>query len=147
MPCNSLQRVAAREARRAGIPFVDMIGATIDAARESGAARAILIATEATLAGGVYEGYGIEIVVPSDEIRGRAVGLIARAVAGPPPGGDELRDLVAGAAQPAAAVVLGCTDICGLLDPGDAARAGVVESLGCLAQRCADALRVSAPVS
>ncbi len=51
MPCNSLQVAAAREAARRGVPFVDMIEVTARAAGE----RAVLIATEGTIAGGFYE--------------------------------------------------------------------------------------------
>jgi len=36
--------------------------------------------------------------------------------------------------------VLCCTDICGLIAPARAAALGVVASLGCLSERCADAL-------
>jgi aspartate/glutamate racemase len=106
----------------------------------------VLIATEATLAAGLYDGHGIELLTPSDAVRTLTGELIARAVHGDPPRPDEMTDLLARARQPGAAIVLGCTDICGLLGPGDAARAGAVESLACLAERCAQALLVGAPV-
>ena len=39
-----------------------------------------------------------------------------------------------------AGVVIGCTDICGLLDSGEGSDAEVVDSLACLATRCVEAL-------
>jgi aspartate racemase len=136
MPCNSLQGMAAREAGRRGVPFVDMIAATIEEARGTGADAAVLIATESTLAGGIYEQRGVEIIEPPDPLRDEAQALIARAIAGPPPSAAEMTSLFARARQPEACVVVGCTDICGLA----AADAHVIESLGCLAQRCAETL-------
>jgi aspartate racemase len=147
MPCNSLQRSAAAEAHRRGVPFIDMIAATAAAAREGGARSAVLIATDATHAGGVYDGYGIEIAAPAAELHDETLALIARAVEGPPPSGALLESLIERARRPPAAVVLGCTDICGLLSPARAAELGVVESLGCLAERCAQALGAGAALA
>ena len=144
MPCNSLQRSAAAEAGRRGVPFIDMIAATAEAARAGGARSAVLIATDATHAGGVYEGYGIEIVAPPTELHAETLALIAAAVEGPPPDAALLEGLVERARRPPAPVVLGCTDICGLIAPSRAASLGVVESLGCLAERCAVALGAGA---
>jgi aspartate racemase len=143
MPCNSLQRAAARECEQRSVPFIDMIAATMDAARTDTPSLAVLIATEGTEAAGYYEGYGVEIVAPSADARRRANALIARAVHGDLPGADEMRTVVELARRPGAGVVLGCTDICGLMG-GETPR--VVESLGCLVERCADALGAGAAV-
>jgi len=140
MPCNSLQRAAAREAQRRGAPFIDMIAATLDAARARGADAAVLIATDATHAGGVYENHGIEIVAPPAGLHDETAALIAQAVHGPPPSAARMERLVERARRPQAAVVLGCTDICGLIDADRAAQLDLVESLGCLTERCARAL-------
>ena len=43
--------------------------------------------------------------------------------------------------------MLGCTDICGLMAPSRAATLGVVESLACLAERCAQALGAGAALA
>jgi aspartate racemase len=137
MPCNSLQRAAARETERAGLPFIDMIDATAAAARAQGFGEAVLFATPATYAGGYYDGYGVDMSVPADEVRAQLSGFIARVIEAPAPGaGAELHELIERARRPGAAVVLGCTDICGLLEPSGA----VVESLGCLAASCVEAL-------
>jgi aspartate racemase len=136
MPCNGLQPVAAREAERRGVPFVDMVAATVEAARSAGAHAAVLISTDATLAGGVYEDRGVEIKPPPAALREEAAALISRALAGPPPSAAEMEGLFARARQPEACVVVGCTDICGLA----AADADVIESLACLAKRCAELL-------
>ncbi len=149
MPCNSLQAAAAREAQLRGAPFIDMIAATLDAVRESGRDAAVLVATEATAAAGIYEGHGVEILPTPVELRAELAALIGRAVEGPAPSDAELRSLVERARSGDAAVVLGCTDICGLMDPS-AADAPVVDSLACLVGRCVDTLltgAVSAPLA
>ena len=140
MPCNSLQVAASREAARRGVPFVDMIEATVRVAGE----RAVLIATEGTITGGFYEGRGIELEAPAPELQRELGEAIGRAARGSPPDARQMRDLMTRARRPGTALVVGCTDICGLLDPADAAELQVVESLGVLAGAVADALLVSA---
>jgi aspartate racemase len=135
MPCNSLQRVAIREAARAGVPFIDMIAATIEAALKTGARRGVLISTASTQANGEYEGLGLEIVPLQRELRGEADELIHGAVARMPIG-DRLQRLIDAARRPDACVLLGCTDICGLVNADE----DVVESLACLTDRCAQAI-------
>ena len=140
MPCNSLQVAAAREAARRGVPFVDMIEATARAAGE----HAVLIATEGTIAGGFYEGRGVKLAVPAPELQREVGELIGRALHGSPPGALEMRDFMARACRPGATVIVGCTDLCGLLNAADAAELDVVESLGVLADTVADVLLVAA---
>lgn len=141
MPCNALQRVAARESERAGLPFVDMIAATVQAVTALGYGEAVLLATSTTYAAGHYDGRGVEMIVPSDADRAELAALISRLAGGPAPTGAELLELIERVRRPNAAVVIGCTDICGLLDPAATAAAGpLVESLGCLAERCSEAL-------
>lgn len=144
MPCNSLQAVAARQAERRSVPFVDMIAATLAAVRASSQRAAVLLATDATQASGIYEGHGIEILAPPSELRPELAALIVRAVEGPPPGGADLGRLVERARRPQASVVLGCTDICGLPGSEDL---DVVDSLACLVAVCADALGAPASVA
>lgn len=137
MPCNSLHGAAADACARRGAPFVDMVGATLDATRDAGFESAVLFATQATYAAGLYEGGGIQIDIPSAEVRAQLAALIVATVEAPQPDGpDALLALVNAARRPGAAVVLGCTDICGLLTPDVASAAGVIESLGALAERC-----------
>ena len=140
MPCNTLQTAAAREAALRGVPFIDMIEATARAAGE----RAVLIATEGTISGGFYEGRGVELETLAPERRREVGELIGRALHGVPPDAREMRELMERVRRPGAAIILGCTDICGLLDPADAAELDVVESLGVLADAVADALLVAA---
>jgi len=144
MPCNSLQAVAARQAERRGVPFIDMIAATLAAVRSSSQRAAVLLATDATQAAGIYEGHGVEILALPSELRPELAALIVRAVEGPPPSDAELGRLVERARRPQASVVLGCTDICGLLE---SEHADVVDSLACLVGSCADALAVRASVA
>jgi len=145
MPCNSLQRVAARESERVGLPFIDMIAATVDAAAGLGHREAVLLATSTTYAFGHYDGYGIDMIEPPAAERSALASLIARLAQGPPPSAAELLELIDRVRRPHAAVVLGCTDICGLVAPADAP--GVVESLGCLADACVQALLAPTPAA
>ncbi len=145
MPCNALQRVAAREAERVGLPFVDMIAGTVAAAQALGYREAVLLATSTTYAFGHYGGYGVEMIQPSAEQRAELASLIARLGEGQPPTGAELLDLIERVRRPDAAVVIGCTDICGLIEPS--ATAGVLESLACLTEACVQALGAPAPVA
>jgi aspartate racemase len=78
MPCNSLQSSAARESRRRGVPFIDMIAATLDAVRASGRGSAVLLATEATYAAGFYEDHDVEIIAPPPGLRDELAELIMR---------------------------------------------------------------------
>lgn len=142
MPCNALQRVAARESARVGLPFVDMVAATIEAVRALGHRDAVLLATSTTYAFGHYDGHGVEMIEPPAAEREELARLIARLGEGPPPTGGELLELIERVRRPGGAVVIGCTDICGLIDPS--AAGGVVESLGCLADACVQALGAGA---
>jgi aspartate racemase len=147
MPCNSLQRAAAREAARRGAPFIDMIAATLDAVSGSGHGSAVLLSTEATRVAGIYEGRGVEILAPPAELREELAVLIGRVVEGSTAGGGELQSLVARARRPSASVVIGCTDICGLLDSDEGSAAQVVDSLACLTTRCVEALTVGVSIT
>jgi aspartate racemase len=147
MPCNSLQRAAAREAARRGAPFIDMIAATLDGVSGSGHGSAVLLSTEATRAARIYEGRGVEILTPPAQLREELAALIGRVVEGSTPGGAELQSLVARATRPSAGVVIGCTDICGLLDSGRGSAAGVVDSLACLATSCVEVLTGGASIA
>ncbi len=140
MPCNSLQRVAARESERADLPFVDMIVATVAAAQALGYGEAVLLATATTYRAGDYDGHGIEMTQPSPDHRAELAGLIGRLIAGPRPSAEELLDLIERVRRPDACIVLGCTDMCGLIDPDTARAAAVIESLACLADAATEAL-------
>jgi aspartate racemase len=137
MPCNSLQRVAAREAERRGVPFVNMIDATLGPLRAASCDRAVLLATETTYATGIYDGYGVEFAPPEAALREELSGFIVRAVqeaSASAPG--ELSEIIERAREPGVPVVIGCTDICGILAPEE----GLVESLACLAASCVERL-------
>jgi aspartate racemase len=140
MPCNSLQRVAARESERAGLPFVDMIDATVEAVRALGYREAVLLATATTYAAGHYDGRGVEMTPPTPDQRAELAALIGRLATGPPPTAPELLELIERVRRPGACVVIGCTDICGLIDADTASAAAVVESLACLAGAATEAL-------
>jgi len=139
MPCNALQRAAARESDRAGIPFVHMIEATIAGVRALDADAAVLLATPTTYATGIYEGYGVELTIPAADVRRELGPLIARAVEGTAPRAAELERVVEHARRPELPVIIGCTDICGIVAAPD-----VVDSLGSLTARCVERLGAGA---
>jgi aspartate racemase len=139
MPCNALQRVAAREADRAGIPFIHMIEAAIADVRDRGADAAVLLATPTTYATGIYEGYGVELEVPAAEVRAELGPLIAQAVEGTPLAPSDLERVVAHARKPPLPVIIGCTDVCGVISAPD-----VIDSLGSLTARCVERLGAAA---
>ena len=142
MPCNSLQRVAAQESERAGIPFIDMIASTAGSARAQGSTSAVLLATEATVAAGFYDGYGVEMIAPPAPLQVELKAIIGAAVAG---SGEPhvLASLLERARLPQTPTILGCTDICAMIEPDPA----VVESLGCLTARCVEVLASGAAVA
>jgi aspartate racemase len=143
MPCNTLQGVAETACMRVGVPFVDMIEATLEAVRVAGWTHAVLLATEATYALGAYERGDIVLAPPvgKDE-RTRVALAIEAAIAGGAPAEAKLRALVNRVRVPGGGVVLGCTDLCGRLGPED----GVIDSLACLAGACTAHL-LGAPVT
>ncbi|HEX4033227.1 MAG TPA: aspartate/glutamate racemase family protein [Solirubrobacteraceae bacterium] len=142
MPCNSLQRVAAQECERAGIPFIDMIASTVEAARAQGSSAAVLLATEATAGAGFYDGHGVEMIAPPAPLQEELNAIIHAAVAG---SGEPqaLASLLERARRPQIPTILGCTDICALIEPDPA----VVESLGCLTARCVEVLSSAAAIA
>ena len=85
------------------------------------------------------------MIEPPAEERAELAELIARLGDGPPPTGAELLELIERVRRPDAAVVIGCTDICGLIEPS--AASGVVESLACLADACVSALGAPEPAA
>lgn len=125
---NTMHKIADEIERVAGLPLIHIVDATAAALKAAGVTRAGLLATRYTMEQDFYRGrmrerHGIEVVVPDAEAaraevhrviyeelcRGRIVDASREFFRG------AVRDL--GAAQGAQAVILGCTEICLLLDP------------------------------
>ena len=119
MPCNAAHAFAGPLRERAGVPFVDMIEATVaEARRRAPEARTIgLLGTTATLDAGLYPEafarYGVTSVLPTGAQRDRAMAAIYAVKRGDlDAAGAELRSLadeLVGAG--AAAIVAACTEV------------------------------------
>lgn len=128
MATNTMHKVADQIERLSGLPLIHIVDATAAALKEAGVSQAGLLATRYTMEEDFYIGrmrdrHGITLLTPD------------------PPGRDEVHRIIyeelclgriharshdfyrqqvlALAAQGAQAVILGCTEICLLLDPAD----------------------------
>lgn len=129
---NTMHKVADEVEQRSGLPLIHIVDATAAALTAAGIRRAGLLATRYTMEQDFYRGrmaarHGIEIVVPElaarDEVhrviyeelcRGRIFDSSRLFYE------DAVRDL---AERGCEAVILGCTEICLLLDPASTAAA------------------------
>ena len=127
---NTMHKVADELERLSGLPLIHIVDTTAAALKAAGVKRAGLLATGYTMAQDFYIGrmrerHGIELLVPGASARAEVHRVIYEELCR----GEVLdrsRDFYCGAVkglaeQGAEAVVLGCTEICLLLDPVDQA--------------------------
>ena len=127
---NTMHKVADELERLSGLPLIHIVDTTAAALKAAGVKRAGLLATGYTMAQDFYIGrmrerHGIELLVPGTSARAEVHRVIYEELCR----GEVLdrsRDFYRGAVQGLAeqgaeAVVLGCTEICLLLDPVDQA--------------------------
>ena len=127
---NTMHKVADELERLSGLPLIHIVDTTAAALKAAGVKRAGLLATGYTMAQDFYIGrmrerHGIELLVPGTSARAEVHRVIYEELCR----GEVLdrsRDFYCGAVkglaeQGAEAVVLGCTEICLLLDPVDQA--------------------------
>ena len=127
---NTMHKVADELERLSGLPLIHIVDTTAAALKAAGVKRAGLLATGYTMAQDFYIGrmrerHGIELLVPGASARAEVHRVIYEELCR----GEVLdrsRDFYRGAVQGLAeqgaeAVVLGCTEICLLLDPVDQA--------------------------
>lgn len=125
---NTMHKVADELERLSGLPLIHIVDTTAAALKAAGVKRAGLLATGYTMAQDFYIGrmrerHGIELLVPGASARAEVHRVIYEELCR----GEVLdrsRDFYRGAVQGLAeqgaeAVVLGCTEICLLLDPVD----------------------------
>lgn len=131
--CTNTMHKVARDVREAiSVPLIDIIDETALALKAGGARRPLLIATRYTMEDGFYASqmadHGIEVVVAPKQARDRIHAIIfdelcrgkvhdeSRA---------EMFDIIdAAKAAGADSIILGCTEICLLLDPDNLALPG-----------------------
>ena len=124
---NTMHKVADKIERAAGLPLIHIVDATAAALKAAGVTRAGLLATRYTMEQDFYRGrmrerHGIDVVVPGAEARAEVHRVIYEELcrgrildASRDFFRAAVRDL--GTGQRAQAVILGCTEICLLLDP------------------------------
>ena len=125
---NTMHKVADEIEQRAGLPLIHIVDATAAALKAAGIERAGLLATAYTMEQDFYIGrmrrrHGIELLVPDAAARAEVHRVIFEELCR-----GQLRDesrsfyrraVQALADDGAQAVILGCTEICLLLDPSD----------------------------
>ena len=141
MPCNTAHGQAA-EIRRAGVPFIDMIEATADAAAATGVRRIGVLATPGgeALYAAALAARSVEIVRLAGADRDAfmaCVYAVKRGDMGAGPRG-EMRRLVGALA--AEGLIAGCTEVPLLLDASDAP-VPLTDSAEVLARACVEACR------
>ena len=122
---NTMHLVAPEVASGIGIPLIHIIDETAEALRAEGLKRPLLLATRYTMEHGFYaehmRRFGIEVMVPDAEERGAMHDIIFNELCA----GivrNESRDRALAMIEKAKAdgadsIILGCTEICLLLDP------------------------------
>lgn len=122
---NTMHKVADEVERLSGLPLIHIVDATAEALKQAGVRRAGLLATRYTMEGAFYrermrERHGIEILIPGDATRGEVHRVIydelclGKVCA---PSHQFYRRAIAELAQAGAqGVILGCTELCLLLD-------------------------------
>lgn len=122
---NTMHKVASDVSAAISVPLIDIIDETALALRTGGARRPLLIATRYTMEDGFYHrqmaSHGIDVMVAPEESRKRIHAIIfdelckgrvraeSRAAM--------LAVIEAAKAEGADSIILGCTEICLLLDP------------------------------
>ncbi|MGI3902924.1 MAG: aspartate/glutamate racemase family protein [Janthinobacterium lividum] len=123
---NTMHLVSEAVERAAGVPLIDIIAETGREIAAAGRRKPLLLATRYTMEHGFYaermrRGSGIEVLVPGVEDRALMHGVIFDELCH-----GEIRDgsrarvlevIACGVAAGADSVILGCTEICLLLDP------------------------------
>ncbi len=129
MPCNAAHAFEDEVRAAAGdVPFVSLIEATVHATRERlpGATQVGLLATDGTLAAGVYarafDAVGVRALVPSPEDQARVMAAIYAVKRGDPPAApkEALRAVAERLARAGAeGVIAACTEVPLVLSDGD----------------------------
>ncbi len=123
---NTMHLVSEAVAEAAGVPLIDIIAETGRSMARAGCRRPLLLATRYTMEHGFYaermrRSAGIDVMVPGAEDRALVHGVIFDELCH-----GEIRDasrarmlevIARGVAAGADGVILGCTEICLLLDP------------------------------
>ena len=130
---NTMHLVAPEVANGIDVPLIHIIDETAKALTEKGMKRPLLLATRYTMEHGFYadrmRAAGIEVMVPDAEERGTMHDIIFNELCAGivRPGSRQRATAMIEAAkrQGADSIILGCTEICLLLDPQDLPLPGI----------------------
>ena len=123
---NTMHLVADAVAARAGVPLINIIDATGAALRAAGKSKPLLLATRYTMEHGFYHdrmrvACGLDVLVPDEADRAAVHGIIfdelCQGVVRTESRAAMMAVIARGIAAGADSVILGCTEICLLLDP------------------------------
>ena len=123
---NTMHLVAEAVAARVGVPLINIIDATGAALVAAGKAKPLLLATRYTMEHGFYHDRmravcGLEVLVPEEADRAAVHGIIFDELCQGQVRAESRAAMMAviarGIAAGADSVILGCTEICLLLDP------------------------------
>lgn len=123
---NTMHLVSEPVARAAGVPLIDIIAETGRAIAAAGRRHPLLLATRYTMEHGFYarrmrDSAGIDVMVPGAEDRGLVHSIIfdelCQGVVREASRARLMAAIARGVAAGADSVILGCTEICLLLDP------------------------------
>ncbi|BBE74593.1 aspartate/glutamate racemase family protein [Oharaeibacter diazotrophicus] len=122
---NTMHLVADEVAAAVGVPLIHIVDETAAAIRAEGGRRPLLLATRYTMEHGFYAArmarHGLDVVVPDADDRQAIHAIIfdelCRGVVTPASRDRALAIVERGRAAGADSVILGCTEICLLLDP------------------------------
>ncbi|MDI4634391.1 amino acid racemase [Pelomonas sp. V22] len=122
---NTMHKVADEVERLSGLPLIHIVDATAEALKKAGVRRAGLLATRYTMEGDFYrermrERHGIEVLTPGETTRAEVHRVIyeelCRGQICEPSHQFHRRAIAELAGAGAEAVILGCTELCLLLD-------------------------------
>lgn len=124
---NTMHLVAAEVQAAIGIPLINIIDETAGALKGAGVTRPLLLATRYTMEHGFYaerlKSHGIEMMVPDADGRTVTHDIIFNELCAGKVLDTSREKLVAlvekAKAEGADAIILGCTEICLILDPND----------------------------
>lgn len=129
---NTMHKIAQPVRDAISVPLIDIIDETAHALKAGGAKRPLLIATRYTMEDGFYhsqmDGHGIEVITAPKIARDRIHSIIfdelCKGHVRDESRAEMLAFIDAAKAEGADSIILGCTEICLLLDPDNLALPG-----------------------
>ena len=136
MPCNTLQAYLPEIVARAGLPYIPLIGETVQHIRQQGYRRVVLICTSAMRSLGLYqaelERQAVPYLLPTEREQAGITQAILDSLHARPDPNASLRPVLRHLETAADSILLGCSDLTGFAEPGFT-RLPVVDAMEVLA--------------